>query len=192
MLKEFLRRRKFWKAADRLGPDIPLTHWKLYFPTAMRKICKQKFYHFATTAEVRPGSYIVGCSQISLGERVVIRPASHLHAASPDGGLNIIVEDDVLIGSGVHIYVGNHAFGDPDIPIIDQGHSAAKPVRIRKGAWIGANVILLPGVEIGENSVIAAGAVVTKSVPARVVAGGTPAKVLKEIIKYSHTPIAGK
>ena len=67
------------------------------------------------------------------------------------------------------------------IPIIDQGHDSSQKVTIRKGAWLGAKVIVLPGVDLGKNTVIAAGAVVTKSVPPRVVAGGIPATIIKKI-----------
>ncbi|MDQ0969211.1 acetyltransferase-like isoleucine patch superfamily enzyme [Flavobacterium sp. W4I14] len=94
---------------------------------------------------------------------------------------SITIEDDVLIGCGVHIYVENHCFDDPNLPIIMQGHSQAKKVVLKKGCWIGANVIILPGVTIGESSVVGAGSVVTKSVPAHSVAVGNPAKVIKHL-----------
>ena len=57
----------------------------------------------------------------------------------------------------------------------------AAPIRIGRRVWIGANVVITKGVTIGDNSVIAAGAVVTRDIPANVVAGGVPAKVIKEI-----------
>jgi acetyltransferase-like isoleucine patch superfamily enzyme len=178
-----LSRIKYWNNADRIGPDMLSTYWRLFFNDKMLKLCKKKFQSFADTADVRPGAYIVGCSKIVIGERVSIRPGSMIHGASLNLDTTIIIEDDVLMGSGVHIYVTNHCFDNPDIPIYDQGHYPSEPVIIRKGAWLGANVIVLPGVEIGANTVVAAGAVVTKSLPARVVAGGVPAKVIKTIEK---------
>ncbi len=181
MIREIYNRWKFWRKADRLGPDIPLTHWRLHFQSRMIKLCKQKFHFFADNASIRPGCYIVGCSNISIGKRVVIRPATHIHGTAPAGVVSVRIEDDVLIGAGVHIYVSNHAFKDRFRLIIDQGHDEVKPVIIQQGAWIGANAIILPGVTIGYNSVVAAGAVVTKSIPAQVVAGGSPARILKEI-----------
>lgn len=168
----------FWRRADRLGPDIPLTHWRLHFKSSMRALCRSKFKHFAEGAEFRPGAYAVSCSKISLGCRVVVRPGCRLMADPYEG---ITIEDDVLIGPGVHIYVNNHRFDDTSIPIIDQGYYPSEPVLLKKGSWVGANAIILPGVTIGKNSVIAAGSVVTKSIPDRVVAVGCPARVVRQI-----------
>jgi acetyltransferase-like isoleucine patch superfamily enzyme len=165
MLKEVRDKIKFWKNTDRIGPDILGTYWRIFFKSKMLKLCKKKFDHFADTAEFRPGAYAVGCSQISIGERVVIRPATMLHAESDSIGRAITIEDDVYIGHGVHIYVENHAFADLSIPIIDQGHEQAYPVILRKGCQIGANAIILPGVTIGCNVIINQGTIVTKSIP---------------------------
>ncbi|MNY53082.1 Maltose O-acetyltransferase [compost metagenome] len=93
----------------------------------------------------------------------------------------ITIEDNVMMGSGVQIYVSNHRFDTMNIPLIDQGHYLTKPVILRNGCWIGANVIILPGVEIGENTVVGAGSIVTKSFPAGVVIAGNPACFLKYI-----------
>jgi acetyltransferase-like isoleucine patch superfamily enzyme len=147
----------------------------------MLKLCKKKFKKFANNASFRPGAYAIGCSKIAIGNRVVIRPNCMLFAETNElMDVSINIEDDVMLGSGVHIYVSNHSFSMADIPIINQGHMPAKPVLLKKGCWIGANVILLPGVEIGQNSVIGAGSVVTKSIPDRVLAVGNPAKIIKQ------------
>lgn len=183
IISELPGRIRFWKRTDRIGPDIPLTHWRLYFKTAMQKLCKRKFYHFDDTAEFRPGAYAVACSKISIGKRVVIRPGTHLFGEAKNLDISIMIEDDVLVGGGVHFYVNNHAFDNPDIPIIDQGHTAAQRITLKKGCWIGANVIILPGVTIGHNSVVGAGSVVTKSVPDKVVVAGIPAKIIRYIDK---------
>ena len=95
--------------------------------------------------------------------------------------VSITIEDDVMMGSGVHIYVNNHKFDQKDIPLIDQGYYPDQPVVLKNGCWIGANAIILPGVIIGRNSVIGAGSIVTKSVPDGVVAVGSPAKIIKYI-----------
>ncbi|MGE5411739.1 MAG: acyltransferase [Clostridiales bacterium] len=175
---DIIRKIVFDYSADRIGPDILFTHWLLYFKKRMYKLCKKKFLRFPMSAEFRAGAYAINCSKISIGERVVIRPGTMLFA---DLYSKIIIEDDVMMGPGVHIYVNNHKYTDPNIPIIDQGYFDSKEVVLKKGCWVGANSIILRGVEIGENSVIGAGSVVTTSIPARVVAAGVPAKVLRVI-----------
>jgi len=177
---EFFQIIRFWKEADRIGPDIPYTHWRLYFKSMMLKLCKKKFRYFDNTAEFRPGAYAICCSKISLGRRVVIRPATMLFADPREGGAGINIEDDVLMGSGVHLLVHNHRF-DNNIPIIDQGHYPSREIALKKGCWIGQNVIILSGVTIGENSVIGAGSVVTRSIQSGVIAVGNPARIIRNI-----------
>lgn len=179
MIREIVKKYKFWKNTDRIGPDIPGTHWRLYFKSTMLKLCQKKFHYFDNTAEIRPGAYVIGCSQISIGRNVVIRPQSQLHGETKTTSISIVIEDDVMIGCGVHIYVENHRFDRMDIPLIDQGHYPSQAVKLHKGCWIGANSIILPGVEIGENSVIGAGSVVNKSIPPATVVSGNPAKVIR-------------
>lgn len=178
ILRELRQRQAFWRDADRLGPDIPTTHWRLYMPSTMRSLCEQKFAHFGENAEFRPGAYAFACSTISLGKRVVIRPTTVLAGDPRSEETSILIEDDVMLGSGVHIYVHNHRFDQPDVPIIDQGHYPAEPVTLRRGCWIGANAIILPGVTIGENAVVGAGAVVTRDVPSCTVVAGNPARAI--------------
>ncbi|NRS90163.1 acetyltransferase-like isoleucine patch superfamily enzyme [Flavobacterium sp. 7E] len=180
-LKDIYRKIKFDLSSDRIGPDIPFTHWKLFFSKKMLKLCKSKFLKFEDTAHFRPGAYAVGCSQIKIGKRVVIRPGCRLFGESPELDLTITIEDDVMLGSGVQIYINNHRFDMLGVPIIDQGVYPPKAVTLKRGCWIGANAIILPGVIIGENSVIGAGSIVTKSIPAGVVAAGNPAKIIKTI-----------
>lgn len=179
-LTSIFHRIKFWFFSDRIGPDMPGTHWCLYFKTQMRILCASKFMVFGKKAEFRPGAYAINCSKISIGDRVTVRPQTMLFAypGDDDSGC-IIIENDVLLGSGVHVYVCNHAFNDPSQPIIDQGHSEAQTVMIGSGSWIGANAILLPGVCIGRNAIVGAGSVVTKSVPANTLVAGNPAQVIK-------------
>jgi acetyltransferase-like isoleucine patch superfamily enzyme len=180
-LLEMFSRFQFWKNANRIGPDIPSTHWMLHFKATMLKLCKKKFKYFDETAEFRPGAYAICCSKISIGRRVVIRPASMLFADSRPSEAGITIEDDVMLGSGVHLYVSNHKYDNPDLPIIDQGHLKSKEIVLKRGSWIGANCLLMPGVTIGENSVVGAGSVVTKSFPNGVLAAGNPAKVIRRI-----------
>lgn len=178
---ELRDRLRFWNDADRLGPDMPSTHWRLHFRSTMLRLCRKKFRRFGSDAEFRPGAYAVCCSKISLGNRVVVRPGCMLFADPRHDGAGITIEDDVMLGSGVHIYVHSHRFDDPARPIIDQGYSPSRPVLLERGCWIGAGAIILPGVTIGRNAVVGAGSVVTRCIPAFTVAAGNPARVLRGI-----------
>lgn len=181
MLFQLINKFKFDNGADRIGPDMPFTHWKLYLKMEMLSLCKRKFKKFSNTSQFRPGAYAVGCSKIEIGNRVVIRPGCKLFGESNTLETSISIEDDVIMGSGIHIYITNHSFNRLDIPIIDQGYNTDKPVILRRGCWIGSNCIILPGVEIGENTVIGAGSIVTKSFPKGIVAAGNPARIIKVI-----------
>lgn len=155
-----------------------------YFKSLMKKLCKQKFKNFGENSEFRPGSYAEACSKISIGNNVVIRPGSFIYADPSDNGGGITIEDDVLLGSSIHIYTNNHKFDDSSISILYQEYpkpSKKNSVIIGKGAWIGAGVIILAGVKIGKNAVIGAGTIVTKSVPEKVVFAGNPGKVIRQI-----------
>ena len=178
------RRFRYWYDVDRIGPDIPLTHWMLYFPKTMEMLCERKFLGFGINSEIRPGAYIVNCSKIRIGSNVVIRPGVFMFADERDGAGQILVDDDVLIGSSCHFYVANHSFGNTEKPIGSQGYPDPKvsdSIHIEHGAWLGANVVVLPGVSIGANSVIGAGSVVTDSIPPGVIAAGNPAKIIRKI-----------
>lgn len=88
----------------------------------------------------------------------------------------IIIGDDSLIGHNVVIATINHDF-HPE----KRGTMYLKPVELKARTWIGSNATILPGVTIGENSVVAAGAVVTKDVPSNTIVGGNPAKFLSKL-----------
>lgn len=88
----------------------------------------------------------------------------------------ITIEDEVLIGPQVKLVTENH----PLDPATRKG-LITKPILIKRNAWIGAGATILPGVTVGENSIVAAGAVVSKEVPDNTVVGGVPARVLKSI-----------
>ena len=100
----------------------------------------------------------------------------------------ITLEDRVAVGPNVQFITANHPIRieDRTIERPDQFPPfsfvvEAKPIRVCKGAWIGAGAIILPGVTIGEAAVVGAGSVVTKDVPARMVAAGNPARVIKSV-----------
>lgn len=88
----------------------------------------------------------------------------------------ITIEDKVLFGPKVNLVTINH----PVSPKERRG-TYSKPIHIKKGAWVGINATVMPGVTIGENSIVSAGAVVTKDVADNVIVAGVPAKVIKQI-----------
>ena len=132
--------------------------------------------------------------KFSLGDNSVIESFCCINNAVGDivigdhtrVGLHNTVIGPVRIGSHVNLAQGitvtalNHNFADKDRKIDEQGISTV-PVTIGDDIWIGANAVILPGVTIGNHSVVAAGAVVTKDVPPHSLVAGVPAKIIKEI-----------
>lgn len=88
----------------------------------------------------------------------------------------ILLDENVSLGPGVHIYTINHKKGDDGVLI-----SSKSPVYIGKNVWIGGNSTILPGVSIGENSVVGAGSVVNKNVEPHSLYVGVPAKKIKSL-----------
>lgn len=93
------------------------------------------------------------------------------------GPLNI--GNDVMMGPDVIIYTENHDTARTDTPMRCQGSTPTRTVTIENDVWIGARVIILPGVTIGQGCIIGAGAVVSKDIPPFCVAAGIPAKVIR-------------
>ena len=90
------------------------------------------------------------------------------------------IGENVMMGPEVVIYTSGHNYSRTDIPIMQQGSTDKKAVKIGNDVWIGRRAIIMPGVSVGDGCVIGAGAVVTHDVPAFTVVGGVPAKVIKE------------
>lgn len=141
------------------------------------------------------GVVIHGGGNVRLGDDVSIMDGAVLEAVSgrltigneasinrrvcldaSNGGV-IDLGNDVLIGPNVVIRAANHEFNDPSIPIRLQGHRAGK-IMVQEDVWVGANAVILAGVQIGKSSVVGAGAVVTRDVPSFSVVGGVPAVVI--------------
>lgn len=108
---------------------------------------------------------------IQIGKNVFIN-----HACSFLDMGGITIEDEVLIGPKVNLITENHPLNPADRKSL-----ISKPILIKRNAWIGANATILPGVTIGENAVVAAGAVVSRDVPGNSIVGGVPAKLIKHI-----------
>ncbi len=112
-------------------------------------------------------------------------------------GKNIYANFNLTLVDDTHIYVGDATMFGPNVTIATAGHPILPelreqayqynmPVRIGKNCWLGAGVIVMPGVTIGDNTVIGAGSIVTKDIPANVVAVGNPCRVMREIGEHDR------
>lgn len=108
---------------------------------------------------------------IRLGKRVFVNNG----CTFMDRG-GITLEDGVFIGPNVNLITENHA----EQPAL-RHNVYTRPIRIRRNAWIGAAAVILPGVTVGRNAIVAAGAVVSKDVPDNTIVGGVPARVIRRI-----------
>ncbi len=90
----------------------------------------------------------------------------------------VIIGDDVIFGPNVSVFSENHMFDNPELPVNLQGVSR-KGVKIESGVWIGTRAVILDGVTIGKNSIVAAGSIVNKDVPPYSLVAGVPAKIIK-------------
>lgn len=115
-----------------------------------------------------------GC--IDIGRGAVISAGTHIVSFA-----KIEIGDKAMIGEYCSIRDANHRIGTAE-DYRDSGHDHA-PIVIERNVWLGRGVCILGGVTIGENSVIGANAVVTKSIPANSLAVGTPAKVIKQLVR---------
>jgi maltose O-acetyltransferase len=112
------------------------------------------------------------CRSVSIGSKSGIGID-----CSVGGGTRI--GSNVMMGPEVLIYTRNHCTSRVDIPMIEQGYREDAPVAIGDDVWIGARVIILPGVTVGPGSVLGAGAVISKDVPPFAVVVGNPARVVR-------------
>lgn len=108
---------------------------------------------------------------IRIGKNVFV---NHACTFMDRGGITL--EDNVLVGPKVNLITTNH----PTDPA-ERRSTISLPIVLKQGAWIGANVTVMPGVTIGENAIVGAGAVVTKDVAANTIVAGVPARVVKHL-----------
>ncbi len=134
-----------------------------------------------------------------IGEGCYIEPPFHANmgGAHVHFGKNIYCNFGLTMVDDTHIYVGDYTMFGPNVvvataghPILPelrrQGYQYNAPVHIGKNCWLGAGVLVMPGVTIGDNVVVGAGSVVTKDLPDNVVAVGTPCRVLREISAHDR------
>lgn len=129
-----------------------------------------------------------------IGENCYIEPPFHANWCGKHVhfGKNIYANFNLTLVDDTHIYVGDYTMIGPNVTIATAGHPILPelrekayqynaPVRIGRNCWLGAGVIVVPGITIGDNAVIGAGSVVTRDIPADVVAVGNPCRVLRNI-----------
>lgn len=119
--------------------------------------------------QVMPGLTGVCFHQVKIADRTLI-----MNNCLMMGRGGITIDEDAMIAANVQLISNNHDLHDRQILL-------CKPVRICRKAWVGAGATILPGVTVGENAVVAAGAVVTKDVAPNTIVGGNPAKFIKEV-----------
>ncbi len=129
-----------------------------------------------------------------IGKNCYIEPPLHANWGGRHihFGQSVFVNFNFTAVDDTHIFVGDYTMLGPNVTIATAGHPILPelrqqgyqfnmPVRIGKNCWLGAGVIVLPGVTVGDNTVIGAGSIVTKDIPANVVAVGNPCKILRKI-----------
>lgn len=164
-----------------------------------QQICLDKLYDYNMTrpTESEKRQELLKEMFAEIGEDCYIEPPFHANLGGKHvhfgkcvyANFNFTAVDDT------HIYVGDYTMFGPNVILATAGHPILPklrqeayqynmPVHIGKNCWLGAGVIVLPGVTIGDNTVIGAGSVVTKDIPSNVVAVGNPCRVLREINEH--------
>ena len=129
-----------------------------------------------------------------IGENCYIEPPFHANWGGKHVhfGKNVYANFNLTMVDDTHIYVGDYTMFAPNVTVATAGHPIDPalreralqynaPVHIGRNCWIGAGALIMPGVTIGDNTVIGAGSVVTHDIPAEVVAVGNPCRVMREI-----------
>lgn len=168
-----IRKRIFKGMLSTVGAVLP----KSYYPMGnvakrFRYYCAAKFIDdIGKNVNIEPGAEIMG--SVKIGDN------SGIGVNAVIGG-SVTIGNNVMMGPDCSIYTKNHRFDKDKLKYV--GYTDPKPVIIEDDVWIGARVIILPGVTIGKGSTIGAGAVVAKDIPAYSVATGNPAKVVKNLL----------
>ena len=174
---------------------------KLYLPTgeellADQAVCLERLYEYNHTrpSQNEEREALLKEMFAEIGEGVYLEPPFHANWAGHHVhmGKNVYANFNLTLVDDGEIYIGDYTMIGPNVTIATAGHPVLPelrqeayqfniPVHIGKNVWIGAGVIILPGVTVGDNTVIGAGSVVTKDVPAGVLAAGNPCRVLRPI-----------
>ena len=159
-------------------------------------ICLKKLYDFNQTSplELDKRSLLLKEMFAEIGDNCYIEPPFHSNWGGKHVhfGNNVYANFNLTLVDDTHIYIGDNTMIGPNVTLATAGHPILPelrlkgyqfnmPIHIGKNCWLGTGVIVLPGVSIGDNSVIGAGSVVTKDIPSNVVAFGNPCRVVREI-----------
>ncbi len=173
----------------------------LYLPgdpdiLAEQEMCLERLYDFNATrpSDGEKRQQMLREMFAEIGEKCYIEPPFHANwgGRHVHFGNHIYANFNLTLVDDTHIYVGDFTMFGPNVTIATAGHPILPelrekayqynaPVRIGKNCWLGAGVIVVPGVTIGDNVVIGAGSVVTKDLPSNVVAVGCPCRILRKI-----------
>lgn len=158
--------------------------------------CLEKLYDYNATRPLEQEKRQTLLKEMfaEIGEECYIEPPLHSNFGGKHVhfGKNVYANFNLTLVDDTHIYVGDYTMLGPNVVLATAGHPILPelrerayqynmPVHIGRNCWLGAGVIVLLGVSIGDNTVIGAGSVVTKDIPANVVAVGNPCRVLREI-----------
>ncbi len=161
--------------------------------------CLEKLYDFNNTrpSELEKRERLLKEMFAEIGEGCYIEPPFHSNWGGKHChfGKYVYANFNLTLVDDTHIYVGDYTEFGPNVVLATAGHPILPelreqvyqynfPVHIGRNCWLGAGVIVVPGVTIGDNSVIGAGSVVTKDIPPNVIAVGNPCRVLREINDY--------
>jgi acetyltransferase-like isoleucine patch superfamily enzyme len=170
---------------------LPLNRARLHVELARRRCFARRPLHGNVLEMLRDG-------RLELGEHVLFEPGVWLTGPPPARirigtgsflNLGVMVASMHLVEIGAHCMFANgcfvtdadHRYDDPVTPVPWQGFSSKGPTRVGDNVWCGANVVITSGVTVGERSVIGANSVVTRDLPARSIAVGAPARVIKAV-----------
>ncbi len=128
----------------------------------------------AITVGMAPGQQLIAPTMLTIGDRSLIGRGCSIAAH-----FSIVIGDDVFFGPNVYVTDQNHANDVVGMPVGAQSQPE-RPVVIGARSWLGTGVVVTPGVTIGEEVMVGANSVVTRDLPDRCVAGGVPAKVIKQ------------
>lgn len=151
--------------------SVMLKGHNFFFQSTMHAICVGKGSIIGQHTRISGG----GKGKVHIGENVLIDDFTFIMAHE-----KITIGKNVTIASFCFITDFNHQFKNKNVSVLKQGYDT-NPVVVKNNVWIGTHTVVLPGVTIGEGSVIGAGSVVTHSIPANSIAVGNPANVIKKI-----------